>query len=74
MDCARKIKIFEGLFNKVSHEGVSSDSGRWIKLERAGLKEREREREEGDGAQASSYGKNTVATMAGATKLTGATE
>jgi len=35
------------------HEGVSSDSGRWINLERAGLKEREKKRErKGDGAQA----------------------
>ena len=29
----------------MSNEGVSSDSGRWIKLERAGLKKRKRERE-----------------------------
>jgi len=29
----------EGLFNKMSHKGVSSDSGYWIKLECVGLKE-----------------------------------
>ena len=39
-DCARENGIPGGLFNKISYEGVSRDSGRWIKLERAGLKEK----------------------------------
>jgi hypothetical protein len=56
-DCAHENRIPGRLFNKMSNEGVSSDSGRWIKLERAGLKKRKRERErererKGDGTQA----------------------
>jgi len=53
----------------MSHEGLSSDSGHWIKLERARLKEKRKERERGRGM--AELGKNTVATMAGRRKLAG---
>jgi len=53
-DCLCENGIPRGLFNKISYEGVSRDFGRWIKLERAGLKEKKKKKQrerKRDGAQ-----------------------